>query len=57
MPTHRGSLKGGVMQEWHVGSVNLKEDRMLLKTLGMLDVQRKAFVTIMKVNERKGSYR
>ena len=47
--TQRGQVKGGVLQEWRVGSVNLKEDRVLQKTLGMIDVQKKAFATLIKV--------
>ena len=49
--TQRGQVKGGVLQEWRVGSINLKEDRVLLKTLGMIDVQKKAFATLMKVDK------
>jgi len=48
--THRGQVKGGVLQEWRVGSINLKEDRVLIKTLGMINVQKKAFATLMKVD-------
>jgi len=47
--TQRGHLKGGVLQEWRVGSNNLKEDRVLLKTLAMFDTQKRAFMTLMKV--------
>jgi len=47
--TQRGQLKGGVLQEWRVGSNNLKEDRVLLKTLAMFDTQKRAFMTLMKV--------
>jgi len=49
--TQRGQVKGGVLQEWRVGSLNLKEDRVLSKTLGMIDVQMRAFATLMKVDE------
>jgi len=50
-PTQRGRVKGGVLQEWRVGSINLKEDRVLLKSLGMIDVQKKAFATLIKVDK------
>jgi len=49
--TQRGEVKGGVLQEWRVGSNNLKEDRVLLKTLAMFDTQRRAFTTLMKARE------
>jgi len=49
--TQRGQVKGGVLQEWRVGSVNLKEDRVLLRTLGLIDVQKKAFATLIKVGK------
>jgi len=50
-PSQRGHVKGGVLQEWRVGSNNLKEDRMLLKTLAMFDTQKRAFLTLLKVRE------
>jgi len=47
--TQRGQVKGGVLQEWRVGSNNLKEDRVLVKTLAMIDSQKRGFITLMKV--------
>jgi len=47
--TQRGKVKGGVLQEWRVGLSNLKEDRVLEKSLAMFDIQKRAFVTLIKV--------
>jgi len=49
--TQRGQVKGGVLQEWRVGSINLKEDRMLIKALDMINIQKRAFATLMKVDK------
>jgi len=44
-----GRIKGGMLKEWRVGSLNLKEERVLQRTLGMIDIEKRACASLMKV--------